>query len=46
MQRGRCVEQGSTAGILESPAHGYTRELLAAARWPAAPGRPPQAGAA
>jgi ABC-type glutathione transport system ATPase component len=46
MQRGRCVEQGSTADILGSPAHGYTRELLAAARWPAVPGRQPQAGAA
>ena len=46
MQRGRCVEQGSTADILESPAHGYTRELLAAARWPAVTGRQPQAGAA
>ena len=46
MQRGRCVEQGSTAEILESPAHGYTRELLAAACWPAVPASQPQAGAA
>ncbi|MEX2149742.1 MAG: ABC transporter ATP-binding protein [Steroidobacteraceae bacterium] len=46
MQRGRCVEQGSTADILESPAHDYTRELLAAAHWPAALGSQPQAGAA
>ncbi len=46
MQRGRCVEQGSTAAILESPEHDYTRELLAAARWPVASGRQPRAGAA
>jgi ABC-type glutathione transport system ATPase component len=46
MQRGRCVEQDSTAAILESPAHDYTRALLAAARWPSVARSRPQAGAA
>ncbi|MGQ0385141.1 MAG: ATP-binding cassette domain-containing protein [Gammaproteobacteria bacterium] len=45
MRGGRCVEQGTTADILDRPARAYTRELLAAALWSAtaraAPGSPP-----
>jgi ABC-type glutathione transport system ATPase component len=45
MQRGRCVEQGPAADILDTPVQGYTRELLAAARWPAGPAHRSRAGA-
>ena len=30
MQRGQCVEQGTTQQILEAPQHAYTQRLLAA----------------
>jgi oligopeptide transport system ATP-binding protein len=33
MAGGRVVEEGPTRKVLESPAHGATAELLAAARW-------------
>jgi ABC-type dipeptide/oligopeptide/nickel transport system ATPase component len=36
MQRGRSVEYGPAARVLDLPAHGYTRALLDAARRPAA----------
>ncbi|HEU0224848.1 MAG TPA: ABC transporter ATP-binding protein [Steroidobacteraceae bacterium] len=36
MQRGRSVEHGPAARVLDLPAHGYTRALLDAARRPAA----------
>jgi ABC-type glutathione transport system ATPase component len=32
MRRGLCVEQGTTAQVLDSPRHSYTQELLAALR--------------
>jgi ABC-type dipeptide/oligopeptide/nickel transport system ATPase component len=31
LQRGRCVEQGAADTVLRTPAHPYTRHLLAAA---------------
>jgi ABC-type glutathione transport system ATPase component len=42
MQRGRCVEQGPAARVLDAPADDYTRALLSAARRPrsAGAGRP------
>jgi ABC-type dipeptide/oligopeptide/nickel transport system ATPase component len=36
MQRGRSVEHGPAARVLDLPAHGYTRALLDAARRPTA----------
>lgn len=32
MREGQIIEQGETAGLLRRPAHGYTQQLLAAAR--------------
>ncbi len=45
MRKGRVVETGRTADILERPGHGYTRALIAAA--PELPvGRAPEIGPA
>ena len=39
MAAGRVVEEGPTRGVLESPAHSATLELLEAARWLSEPPR-------
>ena len=44
MQHGRRVEEGPTTDILDTPAHAYTRELLAAVRWPAVAAQESQRG--
>jgi len=42
MERGRIVEMGSSEAVVESPQHGVTQSLVAAAR--ARGAAPPQAG--
>ncbi|WP_308160909.1 ABC transporter ATP-binding protein [Cellulomonas sp. GbtcB1] len=46
LRDGRVVEEGATADVLGAPRHGYTRELVAAARLGAGPGAVPEPGAA
>ena len=45
MQRGRCVEAGSAASLLDSPSHPYTQKLIAAVPVlrSSAPDQPPTA---
>jgi len=46
LRDGRVVEEGTTAAVLGAPRHGYTRELVAAARLGEGPGAVPEPGAA
>lgn len=46
LRDGRVVEEGATAAVLGAPRHGYTRELVAAARLGEGPGAVPEPGAA